>query len=218
MCLLLAAPPPANGVWRRPVGGDVVGSFRHRAATPFAAGQRRGVELAAAPGEPVHAVCTGRVTYAGAVPGFGLGVSIRCGALTATELRVGAVTVRRGMRVAAGSRIAVAGVSGSIRLGARRTPDRFGYVDPMTLIGDVAAPRGLPPAGVAPRGRRPRVVAPPPSRPWPLHARHGRGAAPVPRAAWLGLGLLAGGIGTGGLVVRARTRRLRRAGLLVEGR
>lgn len=219
MCLLLAAPPPANGAWRRPVEGEVVRAFHHNAATPFAAGQRRGVDLAAPPGAAVRAACTGRVAYAGAVPGFGLGVSVRCGALTATELRLGAVAVRAGTNVVAGRRIAVAGGSGSIRLGARRTSDRFGYVDPMALIGDVAAPRGLPPVGAAPRGGRPRAPAPvPPPRRWSLRARDAPAAAPVPLAVWLGLGLLAGGVGTGGLVVRARARRLRRAGPLAVGR
>src|SRR4051794_26930107 len=59
----------ASARWRRPVGGPAVGLFTYDAARPFLAGQRRGVDFAADAGVRVRAPCTGRVTFAGPVPG-----------------------------------------------------------------------------------------------------------------------------------------------------
>src|SRR4051812_41939275 len=119
--------------WRWPVDShEVTGRFRYAPRHPFAAAQRRGVDLAAAPGAPVRAACSGRVTFAGPVPGGGGdGVTVRCGALVATHLGLGRVAVRRGARVAAGMRLGAAGPAGRVRLGARRGGARFGYVDPL---------------------------------------------------------------------------------------
>src|SRR5262245_41903625 len=83
------APQPA---WRWPLHGPVVGSFRLTPAAPFARGQRRGIDVAAAAGSTVRAACPGRVSFAGAVPRFGLAVSVRCPALVATYLRLGRLT------------------------------------------------------------------------------------------------------------------------------
>src|SRR3954470_13506917 len=149
-------------------GGEVVSAFRHDARTPFAAGQQRGVDLAARPGSLVVAACSGRVSFAGRVPRFGLGVSVRCGRMTATHLGLARVSVGRGTRVSAGAAIGSAGGSGVVRLGARVTAERFGYLDPLSLVGDGRVPG---PAPIAPVRPRPSVPRPPPV------------AAPAPRPA-----------------------------------
>jgi hypothetical protein len=206
LLIVLLLPAPARAAWRMPIDDGVVrGGFRHDARTPFAAGQRRGVDLVARPGQTVHAACSGRVSFAGRVPGFGLGVSVRCGRLTGTHLGLRSLRVRRGTRVAAGAAIGAAGASGVVRLGARVTAERFGYVDPLGLIGEVT-PRADPPLGGAPRGRARAPRLPVPVRP---AVRDPQGAAPplLPWPAWVGLGLFAAGAGLGGLVRRRRNAR-----------
>src|SRR5262245_3721245 len=90
LLLALLLPRPAAGAdggaprerWRWPLHGDVVGAFRYAPRHPFAAGARRGIDIAAPPGSTVRAACPGRVTFAGPVPGGrGLGVSVRFGDL-----------------------------------------------------------------------------------------------------------------------------------------
>jgi Peptidase family M23 len=229
VALLVLARPAAAGSWRRPVAGEVVGAFRYSARRPFAAGWRRGVDIAARPGAVVHAACGGRVSFAGPLPGAGAGrgVSVHCGALTATHLGLAGLAVRRGAMVAAGGPVGTLGPSGLLRLGARVTARRFGYVDPLRLLGGepwgppAAGPRrrggrGPRPApGPAPAlGRAPRPhavpaapLAAPAAAPRPLPApTPGRG---VPAVAWAGLVLFAAGLPLGG-VIRRRARRRRR--------
>jgi hypothetical protein len=174
--LLSAAAAAAS--WRAPVRGPVLRGFDYSARAPFARGSRRGVDLAARRGDRVVAPCGGRITFAGRVPGFGAALSIRCGALVATLLRVHAT--RRGA-VARGADVGRA-AGGAVRLGARRAGQRFGYVDPLALIGD--EPRGTP-VGAAPDGapavRAPERARPPVARPRPVG---------LAWTAWAGLGLL----------------------------
>jgi murein DD-endopeptidase MepM/ murein hydrolase activator NlpD len=202
--------------WRWPVESRVLaGPFRYAPRHPFAAAQRRGVDLTAAPGGAVRAACSGRVTFAGPVPGRrGLGVTVRCGRLVATHLGLGRLTVRRGARIAAGTRLGAVGPAGRVRLGARRAADRFGYVDPLALLSDERPPVDrVAPLGRAPRA--PRVPAPlrplARPRPRPLAARAAaRDAASIPSAAWAGLVVLAAGVPLGGLLRRSRRRDARR--------
>jgi hypothetical protein len=212
LALLLLLASPAVAGWRAPVGGAVVGRFAV-GPDPFAPGQRRGVDLAAPPGRPVVAPCSGRVAFAGALPRGGAGVSIRCGALTATVLGLAGPAVHAGASVARGDALGRAGPTGRIRLGARRTAGRFAYRDPLTLLDDDATPR--PP--VAPgarlaerRGRpaRPRpAAAPPPSATSPDLAP-APAATPshptVPLLAWLGLALVAAALPVGALARAGR--------------
>jgi hypothetical protein len=173
VALLSAAAAAAS--WRAPVGGRVLRGFTYSERAPFARGARRGVDLAAGQGDRVVAPCAGRITFAGRVPRFGPALSIRCGALVATLLRVHAT--RRGA-VAGGAEVGRA--TGPVRLGARRAEQRFGYVDPLTLMGEPP-----PPVGPAPL-----------AAPTPRPARRARPPAPqlrpagVPWTAWAGLGLL----------------------------
>src|SRR6478752_2666093 len=87
LLLALLLPRPAAAArerWRWPLHGDLVGAFRYAPRHPFAAGARRGIDIAAPRGATVRAACPGRVTFAGPVPGGrGLGVSVRCGDVVA---------------------------------------------------------------------------------------------------------------------------------------
>ena len=208
--------PAAKGErWRRPLpGGTVVGSFSFERSAPYERGRRRGIDVAGRPGNRVVAACGGVVTHAGPVPGFGRGVSVRCGRLVATELGLGTVAVRRGARLLPGATVGRLAPGGVLRLGARVARLRHGYVDPLTLIAPASAPPEVAPPAV---GRRP--ATPRPSR---AAAAPSAGAATAPAAAaagprradgppWPALGgvaLLAAGLGGGGA---ARARRRRRA-------
>jgi len=201
-----AAPAARAAGWVAPVDGPVVGRFQG-GPDPFAPGQRRGVDLAAAPGAPARAPCGGRVTFAGRLPGRA-GVTIRCGPLVATVLGLARLDVARGERVARGRRLGVVGAGGRVRLGARRAGDRFGYRDPLALLAARRAARGPraapPPAGASRR---------PPARAGPARAPVAVRRAPPARApllAWVGAGLVALALPAGAVGARARARARRR--------
>src|SRR5215212_3450241 len=88
--------------WAAPIAGPIAGRFAYDASRPYARGQRRGIDFAAPRGARVAAPCAGRVSFAGALPGGGVGVTVRCGALAATVLGLGRPAVRRGAVVMAG--------------------------------------------------------------------------------------------------------------------
>ncbi len=159
-CLAAASPAAARERWLWPVRGPVVGRF---AVGPdrFAAGQRRGIDIAAPLGAPVRAACSGRVSFTGAVGASGRVVAVACGPLSATYLHLGQAAVRRGEFVGVGEPIGTVGTSGRPRepmshvsLGARvRARARGeGYVDPLRLLGadPPGAPRALPARRVTP--------------------------------------------------------------------
>jgi hypothetical protein len=208
-----AAGSAARERWRWPVPSHALaGRFAYSPRHPFASAQRRGIDIAVAPGATVRSACGGRVTFAGRVPGgFGLGVTVRCGALAATHLGLRSVAVRRGARIAAGTRLGAAAPAGRLRLGARVARERFGYVDPLALLRDERPP-AVPaaPLGRAPRG--PRVPAPlrPLARPRPRPVAAARSdRADLPTGAWAGLVVLAAGVPLGGVVRSSRRRRHR---------
>lgn len=208
-----AASEAAAAAWRLPIRGEVVRVFVYDERRPFAAGARRGVDLAAGPGAEIWAACSGHVSHAGRVPVRGLGVSVRCGGLTATHLGLGALTVRRGDGVHRGQRIGRAGPAGVVRLGARVTARRFGWVDPLELIDSPPPPATAPPipAGRPPGPRAPARPAPgrpgvqaPPAR--AAHRELPSAHRGIPALAWLGVALLAAGLPLGALVTLRRSR------------
>lgn len=223
----VGAPPiAAAGGWTSPVDGSLLRAFSV-GPNRFAAGQHRGIDLAAPAGARVLSACGGRVSFAGVVPRGGRTVSVRCGRLVATYQHLGAVAVRRGQAVAPRAPIGTVGRAPPhphVHLGARDAATGR-YVDPLALIG--AAPRGVPPLapgarrplvglGPAPRARRPLPRA---ERPRPLRVPLTRPltrppplAAPdrLPWPVWLGLALFGLGLPLGGAAVTVR-RRHRRA-------
>ena len=221
------APAAARERWHAPVEGPVARPFRV-AANPFAPGNHRGADFEAAPGTAVHAACSGRVVVAGRVGTSGRLVTIACGPFRATHMPLATVAVHRGARVRRGAELGTAAPSrehAGVHLGARRAGERFGYVDPLGLIGadppppfPIAGPRARPsrsrPAPAAARIAPPAArIAPPATRIAPAAARVEPPArlapSPPPLApwpAWAGLAtLLAGAIGTG-VHIRVRTR------------
>jgi hypothetical protein len=233
LCVLDVGAAAAAPRWRMPLSrAAVVGAFSFERATPYVGGRRRGIDLRGVPGARVVAACAGTVTYAGRVPGWGRGVSLRCGGLIATELGLASASVSRGVRLWRGASVGRLGPRGLLRLGARRAGLRQGYVDPLGLLS--RGERFAPPA-VAPRGgpaARPRSRATPPAPPVagrravPAVARaastHPRavvspGAAALPWPVTAGLALLAAGVGGGGVARRHRQRR-RRTGMALAQR
>lgn len=220
-------PGVARGaVWQWPVSGRIVGAFSFSPMDPYAAGQRRGIVMAARPGRVVRAACPGRVAFAGAVGRAGPTVSVQCGALRATYQGIVALSVAEAAFVRAGSALARVGERGELRLGVRTASG--GYVDPAHLLADRAPPLGPAPRTHRPRppaAGRPREPAPPaarprvPARPADQLRSPVRPPAPVrvsPRAmpdgppvlAWVGLAALLTAMPLGALA-RGRTGRRR---------
>ena len=206
IAVALALPSTAHArTWRWPVRGEVVQRFALDTRDPFAKGQHRGIEIAAARGTRVRAACAGRVHFAGTVPRHGRTVSVTCGPLITTYLHMASVAVRRGQRVASGQRLGASGER--LHFGVRQADDRLGYIDPLSLLR--ADPLGPAPPALAPVPRRPRArPGTPPSMP-----------ARIPAAVWAGLALLALAVPT--LTIargRARARRVaERAEVAIRG-
>jgi len=218
VCLVLPGRAAARG-WERPVGGPVLRVFSV-GPDRFAAGQHRGVDLAAPVGARIRAACGGRVSFAGRVPRGGLTVSVRCGRLLATYQHLGAAAVSRGHVVVPGASVGTVGSARPrphVHLGVR---DRVtgDYVDPLSLLAD--SPPTLPPP--LPVARRPLPLGPTPVSGRPVRV----GPAPVvlpartvalhppaadadrlPWPVWLGRALVGVGLPLGGGLVTLRRRR-----------
>ena len=78
IALLLPTPARAAGDWTWPVRGEVLTTFRN-GTDPYAAGQHRGVDIAAPVGADVVAAVAGTVRHAGVAGDSGLTVSVRAG-------------------------------------------------------------------------------------------------------------------------------------------
>lgn len=233
LAALVGVPPVAVAArgWRAPVAGAAVAApFAYLRGHPFAAGQRRDAELRALPGAVVRAPCAGPVSFAGRPPAGGRAVSVRCGRLTAIVSGLGRLAVGRGRRVAPGAVLGRLGAAGLLRLGARVTADRWGWIDPLALLAatdppglsPAPAPRRGPGARRPPRATVPHVAVPHVAVPQVAVTRAAVTRAAVPRVAvaargpaarhalrpalWAGVALLAAGLGAGG-VVRRRSGR-----------
>ena len=186
--------------WRWPVRGEVVRHFALDRRDPFAKGQHRGIEIAAARGARVRAACAGAVRFAGTVPRHGRTVSVTCGPFVATYLHLSSMAVRRGQQLASGQRLGTSGPR--LQFGVRRRVDRFAYVDPLSLLPYDPLGPAPPPLAAGPR-RRARPSAPP-SMP-----------ARIPAAIWAGLALLALAVPTL-TIARGRARARGAAGRQAE--
>jgi len=202
VALALVLTVEARAAWTSPVPGPPSHRF-DLGPDPFARGQHRGVDLAAAPGERVRSACGGRVVFAGRVAGEGT-VSVRCGAWRVSYAPLERIAVRAGARVGPGRRLGRVARAGGhaegprrghaggprrdhtgLHLGVRREGRRFGYVDPLRFL---SGPRRAPPP--VPAARRPRAAPRPrPASPTPQPSP---GLAPWP--VWVGLGLLMTGL------------------------
>jgi murein DD-endopeptidase MepM/ murein hydrolase activator NlpD len=199
IAVLLALPSTAHArTWRWPARGPVVERFALK-PDRFAKGQHRGIEIEAREGTRVRSACAGRVRFAGPVPRHGRTVSVTCGPFVATYLHLSSMAVRRGQRLAQGQRLGASGER--LHFGVRQAADRFGYVDPLTLLPATAPDPSPPPVLLDARRPRPPLIPtvdaarPPPRRPTPI---------------WAGLVLLALSV-PGLAVIGARRRRARDA-------
>jgi murein DD-endopeptidase MepM/ murein hydrolase activator NlpD len=157
---LLAVPSASADEWTWPVRGDVVTAYLN-AGGPYAAGQHRGIDVAATAGTPVIAAMGGTVRLAGVVGSSGLTVSVRTadGRFDTSYLHLAATSVRAGQAVVSGERIGAVGTSGrgsavsphlhfGIRdAGTRRYRDPLDFLPPQPGVREL--PRGVP---VAVRG------------------------------------------------------------------
>src|SRR3954447_20038972 len=91
------------GTWTWPVRGRVITAY-HNGSDPYAAGQHRGIDIAAKVGDRVAAATSGTVTFAGVAGSSGLTVSIRTedGRFDTSYLHLSSTAVRAGQAVAAG--------------------------------------------------------------------------------------------------------------------
>ncbi|MEN3342945.1 MAG: hypothetical protein V7644_2349 [Actinomycetota bacterium] len=148
LLLLLA---PVAGAWTWPVHGPVLQTFSFDRAHPYAAGQRRGIDVGAASGTPVRAPAAGTVSFAGTVPTSGKVVTIEtAGGLAVTLTHLGTIAVPQDARVAEGAAVGTVGPSGTpdldvpyVHMGVREASDPEGYLDP---LGFLPPPSGQEPA------------------------------------------------------------------------
>ena len=201
IAVVLALPSTAHArTWSWPVRGEVVRHFALDGRDPFAKGQHRGIKIQAREGTRVRAACAGRVRFAGTVPRHGRTVSVTCGPFVATYLHLSSMAVRQGQQLASGQRLGTSGPR--LHFGIRRQADRFGYVDPLSLLPTEPLGPAPPPLAAGPR-RRARPSAPP-SMP-----------ARIPAAIWVGLALLALAVPTL-TIAHGRARAHRPAGRQAE--
>lgn len=214
LAVLLVSPLAAAAEpWRWPLEDHrLVSRFDFKRADPYRHGARRGVTFAAATGARVVSVCAGVVSFAGLLPDGRRGVTIRCGALSATELGLSSVEVERGQPVVAGQPLGLLTASRQLSVGARTTSERDGYRDPLGLF---SSP---PPAGtLAPLGRR---TARPPRAARRAAEHRGGQRQPVTLwllgAVWLGLGISGAALGAGITLRGRRDRRERPLATIAE--
>jgi hypothetical protein len=139
LAFLVGAVPALAWTW--PVAGPVLRPFALE-GNPYAAGQHRGIDIAADEGAAVLAPSGGTVTFAGTVPTGGRSVTIKTSdGFALTLLHLGAIVVAEGDAVAEGAQVGVAGWSGdaehqapSVHLGVRIAADASAYVDPLLLL------------------------------------------------------------------------------------
>ena len=198
--LLLPSVASAASAWTWPVRGDVITEYRN-GDDPYAAGQHRGIDIAAPAGSEVVAATAGTVVYAGVVGTSGLTVSqlTASGEHVVSYLHLASVAVRSGQEIAAGAPLGTVGVSGSrsvdephLHLGVRAAGDRHAYVDPLRFLApppaDAPQPRPVPaPVPVTVPG----FPAPAPAAAPVRAAAATPSAAPAPAAAPVPLGLSA---------------------------
>jgi hypothetical protein len=173
---VLASPAQAGWVW--PVSGEVITPYRN-GTDPYANGQHRGIDIAAAVGTPIVAAASGEVRFAGTAGSSGLTISIRTGdGYDTSYLHLSSLAVRAGAHVSSGDRIGAVGTTGTrsataphLHFGVRDAGTRHDYSDPLAFL-----PPPPPPA---------RAPNPPPPAPAtaPEPAPPAATPVPVPRAA-----------------------------------
>jgi peptidase M23-like protein len=186
--------PPAWAEWVWPVRGEVITPYRN-GSDPYASGQHRGIDIAAATGTTVVAATSGEVRFAGTAGSSGLTVSVRTadGRYDISYLHLSSTSVGEGDRVAAGQPLGAVGTTGTrsatephLHFGVRDAGSRHAYHDPLRFLPPPTAtqpPRGAPapepaPVPISP-GPAPAPVNAPATRRIPV-------GAPAPRRVPVG--------------------------------
>ncbi len=152
--------------------GPVLQPFVFDAASPYAAGEHRGVDIGADAGHTVLAPAAGTVTFAGSVPSSGKSLTITTSAGYAVTLtHLGSIVAKQGAAIAEGDTVGTVGPTGDpevsqpyVHLGLRVAADDQGYLDPLSLLPAAAQP-AVPSAGSSPPS--PAAPAPAASAPAP---------------------------------------------------
>jgi hypothetical protein len=173
---------PVARAWTWPVDGPVLQPFTFDPAHPYAAGEHRGIDIAADASEAVLAPAAGTVTFSGTVPGSGRALTITTAdGLAVTLTHLGSLSVAAGTPVAEGQPVGAVGPSGDpevagpyLHLGIRLAAEVQGYRDPLSF---------LPARGAAPAAPGAAPVAPGPAAPAPAAAPAATPEAPAVPAA-----------------------------------
>jgi len=139
--------------WTWPIEGSVVRAFV-LGDDPYAAGQHRGIDVAAVVGASVQAPIDGLVSFRGFVPSGGLTLTIETDeGYSVTLQQLAAIGVVKGARVVEGATIGTVGASidaattrPHVHLGIRTSSDRHGYIDPLTFLAEPGRGAGTPDA------------------------------------------------------------------------
>jgi hypothetical protein len=173
LALLLPASARGDSGWTWPLRGEVITPYRN-GDDPYAARQHRGIDIAAAVGDPVVAATDGTVTFAGVAGSSGLTVGIRTGdgRFDTSYLHLSTAAVRRGDSVHRGDRVGAVGMSGQrsaerphVHFGVREAGSDHAYRDPLDFLPPLGAP---PPQPEAPRGAPAPVGSPVRPAPTPV--------------------------------------------------
>ncbi len=158
---------PSAGAWTWPVSGPVLERFSFDEAHPYAAGQHRGIAIAADDGASVLAPAGGVVSFAGTVPGSGRTVTIQtAGGLAVSLTHLGSLAVARDATVGEGAPVGTVGPSGTaefavpyVHLGIRVSTDEQGYLDPLRFLPVAGPPAAPAPPAAAPARPLPRRIS-----------------------------------------------------------
>lgn len=204
-----AAATGGSGAWPWPLLGEVVTPFTN-GSDPYAAGQHRGLDIAAPVGSPVLAIVEGHVSFAGKLPDGGLAVTVASadGEWLISALHLSERSVVRGQSVGSGALLGRVGTTGRrsierghLHLSLRRAKSRS-YVDPLSMLGrprlpsTAATTKTVPAEAALPVRAQAQPVQPqaqvrPQAQPESVHAQktggskpaHSHGAVSEPSAA-----------------------------------
>jgi len=197
LSLAAALAGPAQAAWLWPVSGEVITPYRN-GSDPYAGGQHRGIDIAAAVGTPVVAAAAGEVRFAGTAGSSGLTVSVRTGdGFDTSYLHLSSLAVLAGEHLSGGERLGAVGTTGErsasaphLHFGVREAGTRHAYLDPLSLLRPPPAPPPAQPPhpAPAPAPLTPRPAPAPPPRTAPAPVRAPRpvptpGRAPRPQPA-----------------------------------
>lgn len=154
-----------RGAWPWPLVGEVITPYRN-GSDRYAAGQHRGLDIAAPLGSAVLAIVDGRVSFSSRLPDGGQTVTLASsdGHWLISHLHLAGRSVTRGQQVRAGQLLGRVGATGRrsadaahLHLGVRRASDRS-YVDPLELLGSARTPPARA-AGTNTASARPQLHA-----------------------------------------------------------